>query len=589
MPMLLADLPLVDPQSLKDDCDRMGINTDKWWGKANSFVVPLHSFDGAVCGTGWLLMSALTYPSLPADTTAMDLFWADPFGRTLTLKKVCLVSTEAVTWSDPTNVGAEYLLTVADRRYRLNQIAVSREYNTRLPTNEYVGASLDGTSPWTWAGCLQDIWAKMAAVYTDLGTAPAFPSAPAGTPEGFYFYDEGAWEAAWRVVEAAGFLLVYDPVADSFEIVQAQADSVPVPADEQGRFVASNYVNDAVEAERPWPATLRVTFPLMGTNQREAVDVALGLGGRPGTFEMADDDLPATGLNAASLSTRAAAVAAVWVWSKTADFHNSFDQVQGVSYWCRATLGHDYRTAWSVQDVGGWAWGGSTICTSASAGFWRDRPVLRLVGSNGGGAQSGSGSGSASSVGRVIDYTYRDDCIGGLLYRFRNTWYQSYLNGLVYTTGYMFEKLNGCCACGSGSGSGSGSGFGSGTVVPIPVDCATIPATLTFLASLLSGSCGVGFPTGGMATSAGYNWTFGGTASCAGPLGGWEVVLTCNAGAGTLSATIYESQNYSPPVAIVTFSLTLLSTTPFGAAGVVNIPSTAGCCPSTTWLFEWGV
>jgi hypothetical protein len=455
MPTSLAGQPLVDPMSLAADCERQGIPTAKWWGRANSFVCPLHDFDGQMYGVGWALMWSEVYQKLPADVTEMDWVWTDPFGRTLTIQKVCLLNTEAAKWSSLDGRVTEYLLSVADRRYRLNQVAVGREYNTRGPDGEYVESSLDGGSPWTWDACLQDIWDLMAAVFTDLSTAPAFPSTPPGAPAGFYFYEQGAWECAWRVVEAAGFLLRYDPTTDVFDIIDPDTTTpAAVPADEQGRFVASNLPYRAKSP--PWPETLRVTFPLMGTNVRTDVDVLVGEGGMAGTVVYADDDLPDVGANAAELADRADAVLRVWKWSQYAAWDNAFQQVQGVSVWCRQTLGLFYRTHWMVQDLGRVAGDrGGTISTSSSAGWWRGRPGLRLAGVEGAGS-GGSGSGSGDDLpGRLIDYTYRDDCVEGVVYRFRNTWYQAYATGLVLTTGYQFERTNGCCEC-SGSGSGSG-------------------------------------------------------------------------------------------------------------------------------------
>lgn len=209
-------------------------------------------------------------------------------------------------------------------------------------------------------------------------------------------------------------------------------------------------------------------------------------------------------------------------------------------------------------------------------------PVAGGGGGGGGGGSGDTGSGgSGNGLGRFVGYHYRSRCVNGVLQLWRSEqWYSTTLGPTM--TPYTYQYDDGCCEC-SGGGTGSGSGSGSGDFV----DCASIPPTLTFSATLLSGSCPVGFPTGGSAVSAGYDWTFGGSASCAGPVGGWSVVLACDAGAGTLSATVYESQNFSPPVAIVTFAVTMTSQSPFSAAGVVSIPSLAGCCPSTTWLFQW--
>lgn len=547
MPMSLAGLPLVDPQSLKRDCDRMGISTDKWWGRANSFVCPLHDFEGRMYGLGWALIWSRTYQQLPADANEMDWVWTDPFGRTITLKKICLLNTEAVKWADFGGVVTEYMITLVDRRYRLDQVAVSREYNTRGPDGEYITASLNSGSAWTWATCVQNLWDKMRAVFSDLsGTAPQFPSTPPGDPEGFYFYDDGAWTCLWRVVEAAGFLLRYDPTTDAFDIVDPDTSTpVAIPADEQGRFIASNIPYQAKSP--PWPETLRVTFPIMGTNARSSVDVTVGEGGEAGTVECVADDLPDVGTNAASLSDRADAILRVWKWSEKARWDNAFQQVQGVSTWCRRTLGYFYRTDWMIQDLSNEKVGGGVVTTSSSTGWWKSRPGLSLAGTD----ESGSGSG------RFIQYLYRDDCVDGILYRFRAELYQSYVNGMVTSTDWEFELLNGCCEC-AGSGTGEitpgsapcpdGYAYQVATISDTTGDCGCLPATLIF---------------GG-----GGSW---GTATCPGNVN-W--ILTCEGGFYVLrvGGVLATPVGYSPGV--IVFDTPNLGANCGGAGGTARVTFT---------------
>lgn len=116
----------------------------------------------------------------------------------------------------------------------------------------------------------------------------------------------------------------------------------------------------------------------------------------------------------------------------------------------------------------------------------------------------------------------------------------------------------------------------------INVPCGNPPATLTFAATQTGGAaCTPSFPTGGSATSGSPGvWSFGATAGCSPFPSGWTVTITCDAGVYS-----YEAFENATPVAAGT--LTVTAAAPFAASATATISGAAGCCPNTTWTFEF--
>lgn len=85
-------------------------------------------------------------------------------------------------------------------------------------------------------------------------------------------------------------------------------------------------------------------------------------------------------------------------------------------------------------------------------------------------------------------YLYRDDCIAGVLYRYRATLAKDPFTGDTYITPYVFEKVNGCCSCGGSSGSGTGTGTVTGS--SSGVEYVTVPGCDAPIRTLLYFSFG---------------------------------------------------------------------------------------------------
>jgi hypothetical protein len=148
-------------------------------------------------------------------------------------------------------------------------------------------------------------------------------------------------------------------------------------------------------------------------------------------------------------------------------------------------------------------------------------------------------SGSSGSAGPII--TYKLECVGGIIVRYRST--LSISAGALVQSAWVADSTQGCCTCpGSGSGSGTATGSNSGTGGTVLTACCPsnpIPTTVT--ATLTSAFCpdfnGVSWPlvyqTGG--ADAG-KWI--GSKTVAGNTmnlkfycdGGFQLTVNCNGG-----------------------------------------------------------
>jgi hypothetical protein len=389
MPVSLAGLPLLDPAVEKDNCDRFGVDTSSWWGLANSFRVPLRwNPDGTMCGRGTVLMHSRHFQRLLADADLDDveLAFEDARGNRIAFTHLSVVESERTPIGDKADQAAAVVVTLADRRFRLCQVPVDRAYNTLDAAGDYEADSLDDADePWTWDTLVEDLWAKMYAVYPDIGVdPPEFPSMPDGEPEGFYFTGPGtnAWASLDRVAEAAGYFLRFDPTTNTADFVAVDAaydDVVPTANEERLRITDTGLV---APSEPRLPETVRVSFPVPGENWRHYEEVTVG-GTVTGTAAAAADDCAAVLAGAdptGNLAIRAANVAAVWVWDFMARNNPRFAEFAGVCDYVRRVCGHPYFAAWSVQDsVTGDGRRSGVISACATGRVWQDREELRLA------------------------------------------------------------------------------------------------------------------------------------------------------------------------------------------------------------------
>ncbi len=369
MPASLSDLPLIDPEVLHATCVEQGLPTDSWWGMANSFECPLvRDRKGQTHGTAKLLMLPEHYDRIE-DANDLTLKFDDGNGHSVEIGPLCLVGLENVLPGPRDDSASAYLLELADRRYLMSQVAVSRSYNTLNPDGSYVADSLNSGIAWTWTTLVADLWSKIVAVVDGVdATPPALPASATNTPQGFYFYKEDAWTALCRVAEAMASFCRYDPVDDEVTFVRAEPSSTPafITASDESRLIWSSDI--AVEQEERWPEFLVVSFPRMGYNDRHQVSGSVSeTNDQPGSSVVVWDDLPSVGdpsVNDTAVAQRAAQVLEMWKWSFRAEWVQDVQEYQGWVDNVRLNLGYSQQTAWGISDRhGGWFNGG--VITSA--------------------------------------------------------------------------------------------------------------------------------------------------------------------------------------------------------------------------------
>ena len=160
-------------------------------------------------------------------TVALD----DGKGNAFTLNNLVFVNARAVTPGEPSDLKGCYLAEFADARWRVQNpyysIPCNKQYNVRAPgwggAELYYADSTNAGTTWTWATMIADLWGLMT---TQLGTAPALPFTPDGTPEGWIFPGVPAWQALCQVLWRIGCAVACDLTAatgSQYSIVQVGA------------------------------------------------------------------------------------------------------------------------------------------------------------------------------------------------------------------------------------------------------------------------------------------------------------------------------------------------------------------------------
>lgn len=309
-----ANTPCVDPSLLYRDCRDRGLPVD-WLGKANVFRVPA----GRGPGTGGILLTRGQLDSIDSGTSH-QLKFEGGTGDTVILRDITLTGSTCIWPSSESSLSAVYLCTLADRRHFLARSgAVGKAYNLRDRRGEYLTATTNGGTPWTWSGLWGQLWLPSE------GTAPTLPFTPNGTPENFVYYDVGRWEAVNDFMDRLACHLVFDPRSGSFSVVRLGSADPATDASLKAIHDVRTWDTYPSEPTRAWcPETIQVLFkrlpePTDGSNPFYAVDIGLsGVSGtESGTVVILHDDLTAKGANgtpsnAGDLTSRANERATDW-------------------------------------------------------------------------------------------------------------------------------------------------------------------------------------------------------------------------------------------------------------------------------------
>jgi hypothetical protein len=259
--------------------------------RANSFYIPT----GRWPSRGWILMRRTDYNLINTYSTSLQLQIGDPRSRDNVgvLQNLSIVQAQCVTRGVAADPDAIYLVELCDDQSILDnkwfQCPITSAYNVRVPAypQTFYPWSLNAGSPWTWSTMLQDMWTQMSAIGGGgqiLGAWPGLPSAPTGTPEGFWFPGVPIWVAFNDVIEYLGMTVAPDLTkANPYTIVSAGAADAAFAA-LQAKYGGVGSPTYFLEDDLEWidtgagrvPATVKVLFrrrnQVYGTEETVRVD-----------------------------------------------------------------------------------------------------------------------------------------------------------------------------------------------------------------------------------------------------------------------------------------------------------------------------
>lgn len=195
---------------------------------ANQYLCPL----GCSPGIGYVLLIESDLENLDFSESQELLITA---GETVSMPAMYVISAQKVSGGISGDPSAIYLVKFADPRWLAQLSDINAQYNVRCPApprdysgppgsepdaSEYYTGTInsDTSAPWTWEQMVKDIWLKMPT----LGDWPedGLPYDPDGTPDDFQFIGISALAALDAVLVRLECALNYDPVENTFEIVQ---------------------------------------------------------------------------------------------------------------------------------------------------------------------------------------------------------------------------------------------------------------------------------------------------------------------------------------------------------------------------------
>jgi hypothetical protein len=349
MPFNITNYPCVEPDLLfqqRPDAPLL-------YPECNSYQCPL----GREVGKANILVQRDVYDRLrylPEHTLTI----IDHLNRTVTIPYLTIIQSSTVVQTGLDKVNSTVKVVLADRRWRWKLEKVQRQYNYRDMAGNFVTASKNGSSDWTWNGIVADLWGKLPTTFTSQTSAPTFPTTPAGTPEGFSFYGVGVWDAICRVCEAGGFVARYDGTTGRVDIVDPAADGPARPS--YGRDALPTFDDGATLAGRyekaAMPEFVNVSFPRPGLTTAYSVESATTLGtAGSGTEACVWDDMPAVGdpvSNTAGATNRAAAVRKLWELDWISQANPNRVEFVGWVDWVKRVLGYQGFARWAVYDRG---------------------------------------------------------------------------------------------------------------------------------------------------------------------------------------------------------------------------------------------
>jgi hypothetical protein len=314
---------LVDPRSVVEDRRRFRRDYIGMLGRANSVYVP----SGRWPMRGWILLSRGDYNNLNKYSNAFQLEIGDSTtpNNVAALTNLSFVQAQCVTRGLASDPNAIYLVELTDDRGVLHnkwfQAPITAYYNIRAPAypQTFYSLSMNGGSAWTWSTMLQDMWGKLNTLGggSVLGAWPGLPSAPTGTPEGWWFVGVPGWYALCDILDMLGMTVACDLTQDNpYTIVTAGAADAVFSA-LQTKFGRTNHEDDQewidVGAGRV-PSSVQVLF--RRRNQYYGTEETVRNDGLQWTTT------PYYSVTVASPATFSGAVGTAFIWS---DFTVEYD------------------------------------------------------------------------------------------------------------------------------------------------------------------------------------------------------------------------------------------------------------------------
>lgn len=213
----VGGLPCLSPNVAYDTA--VANNTpQEFWGLANSYACPR----GFEPGDGWFLLTRAQAAAVVktaavscaftdgTKTATVSLYWDTAYSISKTVAGVA---------------SSAYFVRMKDVRAILQMTCLNIRYNVRKPhwdgassdSDLYFSETLNGSSEWTWATLVSDVWDELPSV---AGAAPSLPFTPEGTPMDLEFIGVSAWTALEQVLDQINCTVALDPIAGTFTIVQ---------------------------------------------------------------------------------------------------------------------------------------------------------------------------------------------------------------------------------------------------------------------------------------------------------------------------------------------------------------------------------
>ncbi len=340
MPYSLNNFSCVDPDAIVES------------GQCNSYVCPI----GEGYGVAKVLMFRHDYEKIPSGRHNLTLTIVDTSDNRLTIPFLHVIELRTAHQTSLSRQGSIVELTLADWRWSYRNVSTDEAYNFRGSSGTIEASTTNGGTNWTWQGIVNDLWGKINTAYGGSGAAPLFPTTPAGTPEGFAFQGVDVWTALNRVVQAAGFVLVYNATDGVVSIRDPDTDAPAMP---DGRRASRTYDDGAWTDERDWelpvrmPTTLAVYFPVPNSPYGLATDTSLSQGVDASAKAVVWDDMPAySGTNDTARTQRAAAVAKLWQIDYFSRANKNTIEFLGWQRWVLDAIGYSSWSEWAVYDRG---------------------------------------------------------------------------------------------------------------------------------------------------------------------------------------------------------------------------------------------